>query len=509
MRRFAALLLGAALVALPACAGKTDETTRAAGITPTSAIGFASVNLDPAIEQKRNLLAIARRFPDAADRVKGEFEETRDQVIADLLRDSGLDYVRDVKPWLGNEVALAVLPPADTAEPVIVVLVETDDEGAAKAAIDKAASSGDFEGSYLVVGDFVVISDEENDAAETAALAQIAAQRDKDDGGLADSKTFTDVVDGLAGDRLFLGWVDLKVAVALAGAVGGPSIEALRRFTDEAPALAFDVHAESSAVVFQAVAAAAGDGNGEEPALTRVLPAGTLAALTMFNVGKGVTDAIAAFTGEGGSGDFLAGLEEQTGIDVEADLLSWMKGEVVLVAGAVPEGGTFPDSALVVEPSDRDRARQGVEKIRRALADQGFELEEREVAGAPAFVWPAPLTERVQPAMALSDDRFVLASNVEYLEQLLAAGGPELADTDAYESVVAEGSGENTSMQFVALIDPIREAIERLVLPDVSDEDRASYEDDMKPNLEPLAAFGIVARQDGDFNKVEIRLTFD
>ena len=507
MRRFAAVVLVASLVALPACGDKTDETARAAGITPPTALGFVSLNLDPSIEQKRNLLGIVRRFPDASERVRGEFDEARDGLIADLLEEAGLDFERDVEPWLGNEVAVAVLPPGDSGEPVVVAMVETGDEAKAKAAIDKAAASDDFEGAYQVVDDFVVITEDDDDAAEQAALAQIAGQAGKDDGGLAESKAFTDVVDELAGDRLFLAWVDVEDSLAVAEDIGGPSAEMFRRFTDGAPTLAVDLHAESAALVLQSVSAATGDGNGGRPELTRALPAGTLAALTVFNLGNGVTDTIGAITGASADSDFLAELEEETGIDLEADILSWMRGEVVVVAGAVPEGGSFPDSALVVEPSDPARAEAGVAKIREALAEQGFELEEREVAGVTAFVAPEPFTDRVQPAMTLSADRFVLASNPEYLEQLLDAGMAKLGDTDAYSSVLAEGSGDDTTMQFVALLDPIREAIERLVLTD--DEDRSSYEQDVKPNLEPLAAFGIVARQDGDVNRVELRLTFD
>ena len=504
MRRLAAVLVGASLLALPACGQKTDETTRAAGITPVTAIGFLSLNLDPAIEQKRNLLSIARRFPDARDEVQGEFDEARDGLIAELLEDTGLDFQRDVEPWLGKEVAVAVLPAAGGDEPLAVAMVETDDEAQARAAIDKATGAGEFEGAYQVIDDFVVVTDAEDLAAEQAALAEISGQADKDDGGLAEADEFTEVVDELAGDRLLLAWVDMKEALAVAGELG---IDGIERFTGEATTLALDVHAESAAVVLQGVAAASGEGNGEAPELTRSLPAGTLAALTLFNVGTGVTEGIRAFTGEGGGGDFLADFEDATGINLETDILSWMRGELVLVGGAIPEGQQFPDTALVVEPSDGAAARDGVAKVRQALADQGFELEEHDVAGTTAYVAPEPFTEGVQPAMALREDRFVLASSAGYLDQLLADGAPRLADTDAYESVLGDDSGENTTMQFVALLDPIREALENLLLAD--DEDRATYEADVKPNLEPLAAFGIVARQDGRFNKVALKLTFD
>ncbi len=512
MRRLATLMLAASVLILPACGKKTDETSRAAGITPTDALAILSLNLDPSIEQKRNLLSIARRFPDARDKVKGEFDDARDELIAEMLEDTGLAFDRDVKPWLGNEVAVAVLPPGDRGMPLIVGMVETDDGAAARRALDKAVEAGDFDGEYRVVKDFVVISDQENEGDDQRALDLVDAQAKKDDGGLAESKPFTEVVDQLAGDRLILGWVDVKDSLGfveqLGSRLGGGELGGLgfvNRFGGEASTMALDLHAESDAVVFQGVAATSGGAKGSAAKLTRSLPQRTLAALTLFNVGEGVTSGLQAVTGAD-AGQFLAELESETGLDLEADILSWMQGELVLVAGDVPSGQPFPDFALVVKPSDRAKAEAGLEKIRQALARQGLSLEEREVAGAKAYVVPEPLTDGVQPAMALFADRFVLATRAEYLEELSKDHSPSLAETDAYQSVLGEKESDDTTMQFVALLDPIREAIENA---ERDDPDRAEYEGEVKPNLEPLSAFGIVARTTGGFARVEMKLTFD
>jgi hypothetical protein len=509
MRRYAAVVVvGAALLVLPACGGKTDETKRAAGITPANAVAFLSVNLDPSIDQKRNLLSIARRFPDAREEVQGEFEDARDGLLAELVEDTGLDFERDVEPWLGNEVALAVLPPAAGDDPQFVAMIESDDEAKAKAALDKAATDEDFTGAYRVLGDFVVVTEGSDDAAEKAALDQIAAQSERDSGDLATSDAFNDVVDELAGDRLLLAWVDMKKVVELAGDLGeefGAGLGPLGSLVDQATTVALDVHVENAAVVLQGVAASKAGGDGATPELTRSLPAGTLAALTLFDVARGATEGLEAIAGLGT--DILADIEEQTGLNLQEDLLSWMGGELVLTVGPVAEGTTIPSVALVVEPTDRARAEQAVEKIRRALSDQGFELDELDVNGVTGYVVPQPFTERVQPAMALFDDRFVLATDPEYLKDLAGGAGAKLADSDAYGDALPDGSGENTTMQLVALIDPIRETIERLLLDDP--EDRAGYEADVKPNIEPLSALGMVAEQDGDFARLTVKVTFD
>ena len=505
MRRFAILLLGASLLVLPACGGKTDEGARAAGITPTDALAFVSLNLDPSIEQQRNLLSIARRFPGARDKVQGEFEEARDGFIGDLLEEVGLDFEHDVEPWLGNEVALAVLPAAADGPPLITALVETGDAGKARAALEKAEGSGEFGGAYRVVGDYMVISDQEGEVDDEAPLDLVEAQSKKDDGGLAESPAFTSVVDQLAGDRLVLGWVDVSELADVIQESGGiPPLAFAERFAS-AESVALDLHAESDAMVFQGVGRAPAGSKGETAELTRSLPATTLAALTFFDFGKGIVEGLRSVAGFGADLDPSALLESATGIDLEADVLSWMDGEVVFVAGAVPDGGTFPNFALVVEPSDRAKAEAGLAKVREGLARQGFQLEERQVAGSTAYVAPGELGPGIQPAMALFADRFVLASQVDYLEQLSEGVSPGLAGTDAYESVLEDD--DEVTVQIVVLIDPIREAIEKVLLADDIEADE--YERDAKPNVEPLSAFGIVARQEGDFGRITMKLTFD
>lgn len=505
MRRVAAVVLGASLLVLPACGQKTDEAARAAGITPATALAMVSVNLSPSIEQKRNLLAIARRFPDAGDQVKGEFEDSRDGLLQTILADSGLDYTKDVKPWLGSEAAAVVLPPRAGGTPLFLALVQTSDKDQAEAAIAKATRGGDFEGTYAIVDDYVVISDQEDPADNQPAIDQITAQAGKDSGSLADAPDFTKVVDQLHGDRLVLGWVDTAQVLDQAQDFGGFGDVAFLRDLGDA-SVAFDMHVESKAVVFQGVAAASGPDTGSDVELTRSLPASTLAALTMFDLGGSVTKAIETVTGaRGGGSDFIGEIEESTGIDFDEDVLSWMKGEAVVVVGAVRDGQPFPDFALVVEPTDKAKATAGLDKIRRRMTENGLPLEERPIGDATAYVVPEAFTAGVQPAMALFADRFVLANSPAYLGDLATAATPGLGSTDAYASLFGDNDG-GTSFQVVILLDPVREALENALLPT---DERAGYEADVKPNLEPLSAFAVTVRRDGAYNRFEAKLTLD
>jgi hypothetical protein len=517
MRRWTALALlgaGAGLLALPACGGKTDETTRAAGITPAGAVAFFSVNLAPSIEQQRNLQGLVKAFPGAAEEVQGDFEEARDDLLSEVAEEAGLDYAADVKPWLGNEVAVALLPLAEGesvaggGDPPVVVMFETDDEAAATAALEKAAAEGNFDGQSRTIDDFLVIVSHDDEAVEGASLDQVEAAAADDGSGLAENDKFTSVVDDLAGDRLLLGWVD---GPGLANLFAGEDdltdgfLLGLPRGAGTGGPAAADLHAEESALVVRGVAMAPEEGTGGgEPALTAGLPAEILGALTLFDIGDGIRQAFSAFAGFGGGPD-LDDLARQTGIDIERDVLSWMEGELVVVAGTVRAGQEFPDLAVVIEPTDRAKAEAGLDKLAGLLDGEGFSLERRNIAGASAYVVPVEIAEGIQPAMALFEDRFVLASTTGFLEALAADASPSFGDSEAYESVIGEGSRDGTSFQVVVRIDPIREAIEAALSPS----ERADYEQEAKANLAPLDTFGMVARRDGDRYRFEMRLTVD
>lgn len=503
------VVAGALLAALPACGGKTDEAARGAGLAPRTAIAYVSLNLDPAIAQKRNLLSIARRFPKASDKAKGEFDEAKADLINDIVRESGLNYEQDVKPWLGDEVALVVLPAEGGGSPQVVVLIQAKDEGKAKAALAKAAQSntGGDPVQYAFVKDYAVVAggEGEDPAKAKAAIDAITRQGSSQDGGLAKTKRFADDVDQLAGDRLVIGWVDVKAALAQAGGLGAiPGMSVPSQLKD-AESVALDLHAEDDALVVQGVARSTGSKTASgAPKLTESLPGDAIAALTLFDVASIVTPALGFVAGAGGGGDPAAMFGQATGLDLQADVLSWMGGEAVLVAGAVPAGGAFPAFGLVVDPTDRAKAAAALPKLAAALARQGAPMSERTVAGAPAHVFAQELQPGIQPAMALFADRFVLASSPAFLEALAQGGSNSFGKTSSYESVVGSASSSKTSVQLVVRIDPIREAIER-----ARGGRDARYEAETKPNLEPLDSFGFRAYEDGSYDRFELKLTFD
>ncbi|HUQ40725.1 MAG TPA: DUF3352 domain-containing protein [Acidimicrobiales bacterium] len=502
MRRLGGLFLAGVCVMglLAACGGKTDETARAAGMVPANAIGFLSVNLEPSIEQKRNMLGIAKAFPGA--KAKDEFEESRDDLFDQILEDSGLDYKTDVKPWLGKEIAVTALPsPTADGEPLVLVMIAAEDEDKARVALDKARKADGADFTYEFVDGYAIVSEGSKPGAAAPIVKQAKAKAD----GLADSARFSQIVDELHGDRLILGWFDPSAITKELQGAGGLPTEFSKQFKTAGP-MAFDVHAASKAIVAEGVSIASADARRGQPKITEGLPATTMGALTLFNVGGSAVNGLEGFLGTGGSdtSEFEAEFRENTGLDLKTEILSWVQGEAVVMA--MPSAQQFPDVALILEPSDMAKAQAAVPKMAAALTERAdVPLRDVAVDGGRAFEVTEPINDGVQPAFGLVHGRFIIASSLAQLRTVSKDSEQPLAKTASYARVVAEGSSSQTQLQLVLLLDPIREMFEKIF----GLEDDADYARDTKPNLVPLDSFGTRVFRDGRFDRFESKLTFD
>jgi uncharacterized protein DUF3352 len=509
VKRLLAILAAVSLVA-PACA-KNEQTTKAASLTPPDALAYVSVSLDPPAGQKRNLQGICARFKDL-----GKDDCDVQRILVELFEDIGLDYNRDVKPWIGKELAFAVLPPGEAGgDPLTVLFVEAGDTAAASDRLRAAARSGDLDAGYKVVGNFVVLDGQEKKSDRTAALARVQAQAGEDAGkgpqkALAGNAGFTSVVSKVRSPRLALGWLNAKETLKLLGThFPIPGFGAL---LDEAErkgaggSVAFALYAETGVLALEGVT----DGKGATqelagtPKLTEGLPADTLAAVTAFGVGKSLSAGLGAAEGAAGAGPQMSGfldeMRRETGLDLQQDVFSWMKGEVVISAGRLREG-RIPDIGLVVEPTDEARAAAGVTKLRTAAEKSlGAPLRSRAIGQTTAYVVPEPFFPGVQPAMALFSDRFVLASTPEYLTTLSKPSTPGFGATAEYRQVI--GSNDAVAFQILMRLAAVRDAVVSVLDP----EEKAAYQSDVVSWVQPLETLLLrVLPSDGP--RIEIKVT--
>jgi hypothetical protein len=123
-----------------------------------------------------------------------------DRVLRAAMHDSSdprVDYDHDVKPWLGDHVALAGW--IDKAgKPQMEGLLETTDESAARHELDKLIRNGQgavtFTDGYAVLGNNPAAVQESVDAAHHSSLA--------------DNNTYAADIDALPGEPALTGWID-------------------------------------------------------------------------------------------------------------------------------------------------------------------------------------------------------------------------------------------------------------------------------------------------------------
>lgn len=522
-RRRRGLLLAVASAATLAVAGVggwaalglRPDGDQPATAVPASALGYVSLDLDPTAEQKVEALRVLRKFPAVEEKLSlGAGDDLRRWFFEAAVADSGgcfgLDYVRDVAPWVGDRAALALLPaPTSHDLPARVAVLEVTDRDRAAAGIDRVTRCADAgrEVDLAFAGDYAVLSDGEVGAGSVVASAERAS--------LADDAAFTRWT-GAAGDP---GIVTLYAAPEAPGALAdvvtsrphGPwttygqapppqlpgerlAREAKRLYADFAGAAAVLRFADGA--VEMEVAAGGlprGPAAGRAPDLAS-LPTSTAAAVGVgLRPGWLVTwlDSLTKADGPGGpsTDDLLARAEALTGLALPEDLETLLgEGVSLSVRGDV-------DLAALGDLADPRRVPVGVR-----------------VTGDPARIMPVVhrLRASLGPDAGLvhvrkGDGVVAFAPDPGYAEDLVAAGG--LGDTATYAAVLPGDEAPDAAL----FVDFDAECwLDRLA----RKHDEAAAADPRRPgpmleNVRPLRALGLSAWTDGDVQRGLLRLSTD
>ena len=90
---------------------------------------YASLNLRPGVGQLNNARKVLPRLESEAGR------EARDELLEEAEDETGIHFLDDVTPWLGTEIAVAVLDP-DLSDPEWVAMLQISDQDAAADFVD-------------------------------------------------------------------------------------------------------------------------------------------------------------------------------------------------------------------------------------------------------------------------------------------------------------------------------------------------------------------------------------
>jgi hypothetical protein len=517
-----ALLLAAiAATAFVLLRGSTANLT---AWVPSDAEIAAVAYLDPATGQKVNLAQLTDAFPGVTGPT--DFGRQLEEWGDDALDDLGLRF-DDVAGWLGVEVALV----ADVEEDVssVAVLAHVEDRDGAELMLAKLQAPGaPWEGAewherehlgvtltvpdgdvpglpaYAFDDDVLIV------ASEPRLIERILDTHHELRPSVRTNVSYQESQAELPGSALLTAFVDvgsLADAVDPTAAAGAASsisglgdMQAVRSIgialTAEPDGLALDVVASFDAANLTGALREQLEAEDHTNALLRSIPARTWGVLAAEHVDLGIEAALDELRDQDpGALDDLddAGL---TGPDGLLDLLTGDMAVAVAPGRQMPVGG-----AMLVGVTDQNAARQAVERLAAAIAEQiAGRARRADISGWERTAHPDGTTITFAPrapiAFALRDDVLILGTSVEQVAGVL--------DTSPTDSLAADPAFERgtsgvptTDALFYADIGRVITSI-RDALPA---EDRAEWDPELARDLRTVRsiAFGVDANTDREW----------
>lgn len=468
------LVAATALVAAGVGAGAVYAGTALGGggtqpqdVLPQEAVGFLSIDLDPAAGQKIAAYRLAQKFPDSG--VSAE-EDVKDDLLRTLLADSDeVDYDADLAPWLGDRAGVAFLAPdlETPDEPVVIAAVQVTDRAQAEQGLARLAEqAGDepLHWAFSADEDYVLLSD---DQATVDSAAQSEAH-------LSDNPRFVEGVEALEGDHIGLGWMDLGAVYDAVPDEGKQDVLASQ--PDFAPegllVLGARVEDDGVEVVGMSVGVSLGGSpelqalsddiwtKNEPSGLIEDLPADSLGAFSITGLGDGLAQLYTTFEDDMREDlDALQPTLDEFGVRLPDDLPAVLGGELaVAVGGDFDAGG----ARVLVHVESEDGAR-------------AVELVQRAIDSVP----------EVPPGLAVTtvDGGYTMT----YDPAGQGASSGRLGDSDLFRRTVPDAADSR-----VTYYADITRLVEQAGTDGLTDTERR--------NLEPLKAAGYTATLDGEGN---------
>jgi hypothetical protein len=452
----AALVGGGVTVAAGKLSGGGAQPDEA---VPASALALVAVDADPSSGQKVELLKFLRKFPDAKKSL-GAVDDPAKALFDSLRKDGTLtgDYATDVRPWLGERAAVAVLPAgAEGDGPQMLLVLAVKDRDKARSGIKKITAG---KGSCELTDDFAVCAER----AGTAKQAVTDAARSS----LADLKSYRDDLSGLGDQGVARAWVDLARAAQLAPALAGRGSAAATETVKGRAVMALRFDDGDLELAGAAIGTGAPEVTGTVK--SEALPADAVAVLGVAGsdqLVQQIWDAVVKYAERTDQVTDLNGrvrrFQSQYGIQVPQDLRAAVGDQLAVVLGG---SGGVPDVAVRVAGQ-----RPAITKV--VEAGEGR----------------LPFT--VARAEAGADT--VLASSPGFAQSV--ADGSGLGTTQAFTKAVP-GAKDAQVVLFLDAAKGLSTFGQMLSLPP-----------GLRANLDPVSAVGMSARQDGARTTFSVRVT--
>lgn len=470
-------LVGATVVAgyLTIFAAGTDRAARA---VPADAIGYATVYLQPSTGQKMNLALLLGHVPGFAD--AANLDQKIHEIAARFLGQAGIDYEADVRPWIGNQLSVAVRPGAEGLSiPAPMLLAGVKDQVAAASGMERIAAGRDltgqndtYRGTAITVADGLAWAVLEDLLIATTDRASLEAALDAEADvrpSLADDAGYAAAMRRLPPDHLASAYLSLAAAAEQAGAgeqFGGYSTVSAALLA-EPDGLRLDAIApfddDAATPEERADFAAA----GQSSTLAEWLPADTQASAAIFDLQRAARAAEDGLGEQPGAEGIINTLNQLRalaafglGIDLDNDLLALFSSEAAVGLSDVMTDA--PHGRLLLRPPDAAAAAATLDHVRDAIGERGGQVSESDADGRTITTVEVPQVGTA--SWAVSDGVIVAGLTPEDVTTTLSAhaSGQTLAASERYRSaweLAGDRAGNEAFVDIGAIVDASDDAL--------------------------------------------------
>ena len=463
------LLIGGGIAAYWLLIGsqKLARLPLGANIIPQDAVLTVSVSTEPSKWQQ------LREFgtPQTQAIVDDYLIELRDR----FLTDNSYNYQKDIQPWVGKEVTLAVVSPqASPAAPAMVIVLPIAKPDLAASLLSKSLEKGKISSrtykgveikttpkyaATVLDNRFLVISD-------NAKVTERAIDTYRGANPLVKMPGFQEKFSEIAAENHFAQvYVNIPAAARLVNSNPkqlSPQLVGLQ----QNQGLATTINLEPAGIEFKSVSWL--KPNSDRPHVVQnnagkmpsLLPAETLMMVSGGNLQQlwvdylrsVKTNPLAPIPPE----NLRAGVKNTTGLDLDDDLLSWMDGEFSLaVIPATTKADASPNDfalslAFMVQAKDSDKAKKAFQEIDKVISSQyQFKIQESQVAGKPVTNWIAPYGTLTATHGWLEGNVAFFTLGAPLAEKIIPQPAASLASTKQFQAAVPSELSPNNGQFFL------------------------------------------------------------
>ena len=353
----------AAALALAGCGGTKPgaSDTSGASLVRADALVFLASDSDFGSSQWQQVDKLSKKFPGREKAIK--------QIERSLQKD-GVDFERDVKPGLGSEFDIAIVPGATLRDFAVVGLTKPDDAGKFKALVQKANASSDSGPAVyreLDNGWFAI--------SDTRAHADQALKGDGKP--LSDESAYKDALAKLPSDALATAYVNgaqLGKLIQKAIEGRGNGLAGATTGLEKLDYVSASLSAEDDGLRLHGAAGGSGSQDLMGGTFESKLISG---AFLTFRGGRSLDQLKTQLETNPTFSQAIPQLERALGVRV-ADILALLSGEIALY---VRPGGAIPEISLVLSTSDQS---SGLATLNRLAARLGAVTHAKVTSGREA-----------------------------------------------------------------------------------------------------------------------------